>query len=100
MEKLQPQYPAGTIVKYYKHDSKKKSSKKKDKDSNNKYLYKIIGHATDVKTEEEVVVYEALYRSGKNFGMFTRPAEDFYSAFKTPNGELVHKFTLFDPEED
>lgn len=97
---LQSQYPVGSIVKYHKYDSKKKSNKGQNKDKNNTYLYKIIGYATDLKTENEVVVYEALYRSGKNFGLFTRPVDDFYSTIKGSDGNYIKKFTIFDPDKD
>lgn len=100
MEQSKIHYPIGSIVKYYKYDSKKKKEKKKNNDKNNMYLYKIIGYATDVTTDEEVVIYEALYRSGKNFGLFTRPVADFYSTVKNAGGKTVNKFVIFEPEED
>lgn len=62
----------------------------------NGQLYKVLFMATDSETNEEVVVYEALY--GKHL-IWTRPYDLFVSLVdkeKYPENEQIYKFDLVD----
>ena len=50
-------YRTGDIVKHFKRDL--------TGGTDNSYLYRIIGFATHTETGEQLVIYQALYGSGK-----------------------------------
>ena len=62
----------GTVVKHFKYETLSEKEKKQ-----NKYLYRVI--STDcmhTETEEEMVVYQAMYEPYKTF---VRPKDLFFS---------------------
>ena len=60
----------GSIVMYFKHQYCKDAQKQ-----HNKYLYKIMGKAVNTETEENMVVYQAMYPP---YEAFVRPEVMFY----------------------
>lgn len=71
-----------------------------ESDDPNLYTYKILGFAEHTETKEELVIYQALYRSdelGVNYGVYARPAEMFYSEVdheKYPDCIQKYRFEL------
>jgi len=57
----------GTIVQHFKREMNPEG---------NKYLYEIIGVAHHSETDEELMIYKALYGEGK---MYARPLSEFLS---------------------
>lgn len=52
--------------------------------------YRIEGFARDTETQEEVVVYRALYGEG---GLWVRPARMFFETIER-NGRRIRRFAL------
>lgn len=77
---------AGDIVKHFKRDLTNATD--------NSYLYRIIGFATHTETGEQLVIYQALYGSGK---VYARPASMFVSKTDTkkyPTATQRYRFQL------
>ncbi|WP_259756164.1 DUF1653 domain-containing protein [Pseudomonas sp. GCEP-101] len=58
--------------------------------------YRVLGVARHSETEEELVIYQALYGE---FGVWVRPLSMFTEAVEV-NGEKVPRFALVSVEED
>lgn len=79
-------YRTGDIVKHFKRDLTNATD--------NSYLYRIIGFATHTETGEQLVIYQALYGSGK---VYARPASMFVSKIDTkkyPTATQRYRFQL------
>ena len=79
---------AGDIVKHFKRDLTNATD--------NSYLYRTIGFATHTETGEQLVIYQALYGSGK---VFARPASMFVSKTDTekyPTATQLYRFQLYE----
>ena len=59
------EFKEGDIIRHYKRDLLGQQAKDK-----NKYLYKVIAFATHTETEEELMIYQALYHP---FKCYARP---------------------------
>ena len=84
---------AGDIVKNFKYEL---SSKKEKKD--NMYMYRILTVATHTETEEQLIIYQAMY--GKK-EVFARPLYMFYEKVdkeKYPNVKQERRFEFVDYE--
>lgn len=64
----------GDIVRHFKHFKYETLSEQEKRE--NKYTYVIRGFARHTETEEELVIYQALYG---NFGTYARPMKMFFS---------------------
>ena len=64
-------FKCGTIVQHFKRETLGEEELR-----GNKYLYEIIGEATDTETREKVMVYRALYDDKE---MFVRSYDMFMS---------------------
>lgn len=51
-------------------------------------IYKLIGKATDSETQEELIVYQAMYGDNK---IWVRPVDMFYEVM-TIDGKQVNRF--------
>ncbi|MFV3412537.1 DUF1653 domain-containing protein [Pseudomonas nitroreducens] len=58
--------------------------------------YRVLGVARHSETEEEVVIYQALYGE---FGLWVRPLSMFTEAVEV-NGERLPRFALVSAEDD
>ena len=58
--------------------------------------YRVVGVARHSETEEDLVIYQALYGE---FGLWARPLRMFTEAVEV-DGELVPRFALVSEEED
>ncbi|MCP1647616.1 DUF1653 domain-containing protein [Pseudomonas nitroreducens] len=58
--------------------------------------YRVLGVARHSETEEELVIYQALYGE---FGLWVRPLSMFTEAVEV-NGEKVPRFALVNAEDD
>lgn len=80
-ESKQKMFPIGSIVKHFKRESSLDKTL---------YVYEIIGYATNTETQENMVVYRALYG---DFRMFVRPMSSFYSEVdKTKYPDVKQKY--------
>ena len=61
----------GDFVRHFKYETLSEQEKRE-----NKYTYVIRGFARHTETEEELVIYQALYG---NFGTYARPMKMFFS---------------------
>ena len=59
-------------------------------------LYKVIGTARHSETEEDVVVYQALYGE---YGLWVRPLSMFTETVQV-DGEQIARFSLQTPEPE
>ena len=85
MKRLQP----GMTVQHFKGEHLDRSN------GNTCYLYKILGTAKHFKTEEVLVIYQALYTP---YAMFVRSATDFLDKvdkLSYPNVKQLYKFEEF-----
>ena len=83
-------FSPGTIVQHFKRETLSMEELR-----GNKYLYEIIGEATDSESREKVMVYRALYDGNE---MFVRPHDMFMSEVdheKYPNIKQKYRFELF-----
>ncbi len=81
----------GDIVRHFKYETLSELEKKE-----NKYTYVIRGFASHTETEEELVIYQALYG---DFGTYARPKTMFLSEVdreKYPNIKQRYRFEKFD----
>lgn len=87
---------AGDIVQHFKREIVK------DKEHSMEYLYVIESIATHTETEENLVVYRALYKNDENgvhFNVFARPCDMFMSEVdheKYPDIKQKYRFELFE----
>lgn len=85
----------GKVVAHYKYEFQSKKDKKK-----NKYLYKVLGIVKSVDTEEDLVIYQALYES-KN-GEFTTWARSYKEFIEEKVIDIpqyagpIYRFTLYE----
>lgn len=80
----------GAVVRHFKYETLTESEK-----AEKKYLYEITGIAAHTETEEELVIYRALYGEGK---LWARPVSLFLSAVdreKYPFIKQQGRFELF-----
>ena len=87
--KEERQFKPGDIVQHFKRETVSDNEKQQ-----NKFLYEIIGKATDSETREKVMVYRALYDSKE---LFVRPYDMFISEVdhdKYPNIIQKYRFEI------
>ena len=80
----------GTIVMHFKHQYCTDTQKQ-----HNKYLYKIMGQATNTETGENTIVYQAMYPP---YEAFVRPEEMFYQKVdqtKYPDCTQTYRFVVY-----
>lgn len=80
----------GTVVQHFKRELLSDEEK-----SGTLYLYEILGLAIHTETEEELVIYKALYGDGK---VYARPLGMFLSEVdleKYPQVKQKFRFELF-----
>ena len=58
-------------------------------------LYKVLHIAKHTETEEELVIYQALYGE---FGIWARPLAMFLEDVTLPDGSMVKRFALVEEE--
>ena len=81
----------GDIVRHFKYETLSEQEKRE-----NKYTYVIRGFARHTETEEELVIYQALYG---DFGTYARPKTMFLSEVdreKYPNIKQRYRFEKMD----
>ena len=85
----------GMIVSHYKRDTIE------DTKNSSMYLYKILAFAKNTETNEDTVVYQALYG---NMQVFVRPKDMFMEKlsdeFKVYNPQIKHTYRFEQFEED
>jgi len=94
MEQIERHFKVGDIVKHFKRETIDLSSNPTE------YLYEIIAFTTHSETQEELVVYKALYSNKSiNAGhICARPLEMFMSKVdreKYPEIKQEYRFELF-----
>ena len=92
---LKSRFKPGDIIRHFKRDDLYESEKQ-----GNKYLYKVIAIAKHTETEEDMLVYQALYYP---FETFTRPlkmAEEKVNKEKYPDVIQEYRLELYNKEAD
>ena len=94
------EFKEGDIIKHFKRDMICDEEKEK-----NMYLYRVITVAKHTETEEDMLVYQALYYP---FGIYTRPldmameeiTEKDYPEIKKYEDIQKHRFEVCNERED
>lgn len=84
-----PLFEIGDVVQHFKRETVGKLLQ------GNEYLYEIVGYAKHTETDEQLVIYLALYGDMK---LYARPIEMFYSPVdksKYPNIKQKYRFEKF-----
>jgi hypothetical protein len=87
-------FKPGQIIRHFKRDSISPLEK-----SMNKYLYQVLAVAQHTETQEQMLVYQALYHP---FQVYTRPlqmAEEKVDKVKYPDAKQEYRLEIYQEEK-